>query len=203
MTDLSSYQKILSRISADIKEAGISEPNDPNAASLATCTPDGRPSLRIVLLKDISPDQHFVFYTNQNSRKGQELIANPFAAMTLYWKSLHKQIRIEGRIEKASDQESDTYFATRSRGSQAGAWASQQSEILDNYAALKQRQEDILHQYEGQNIPRPPHWSGYRLIPNHIEFWQDGEFRLHKRELFTPDDINDIQGSWNMVQLNP
>jgi len=167
-----------------LAEAGASEPNDPEAMTLATATRDGRPSARIVLLKGHGPDG-FVFYTNQQSRKADELAANPNAALLFHWKSLRRQVRIEGSVSRVSDAEGDAYFASRARDSQLGAWASDQSRLLDNRATFEQRFEDMKRRYEGSEVPRPPHWGGYRLNPEAMEFWTDRPHRLHERRLFT------------------
>lgn len=165
-------------------EAKAAEPNDPGAMALATANADGRPSVRMVLLK--GHDQRgFVFYTNFESRKGMELAMNAFAALDFHWKSLRRQVRIEGRVEKVSDTEGDAYFATRARDSQLSAWASDQSRRLSSRTAFETRYETVKEQFEGQPVPRPPHWSGYRVIPDHIEFWTDRAHRLHERRLFT------------------
>ncbi len=165
-------------------DATASEPNDPNAMTLATATKDGAPSARIVLLKDWDP-QGFVFYTNKTSRKGQELTANPQAALLFFWKTLHRQIRIEGTITDVTDAEADTYYNSRARISRLGAWASLQSQPLPDRAILEQRLADVEARHPGEDIPRPPHWSGYRLTPSRFEFWQDMPFRLHDRTVFT------------------
>jgi pyridoxamine 5'-phosphate oxidase len=168
-------------------EARLSEPNDPNAVALATGTPDGRPSLRMVLLK--GHDQRgFVFYTNLDSRKGGELGANPHAALLFHWKSLRRQVRIEGAVEPVSQAEADTYFATRSRDSQLGAWASDQSRPLAERALFESRFEEVRVRFEGGDVPRPPRWSGFRVLPRQIEFWNDRAHRLHERRLFVRMD---------------
>jgi pyridoxamine 5'-phosphate oxidase len=164
-------------------EARASEPNDPEAMALATADAEGQPSVRIVLLKGHGPDG-FVFYTNQQSRKGGELAANPNAALLLHWKSLRRQVRIEGQVSIVSDAEADAYFATRSRDSQVGAWASDQSRPLASRAEFEARYEAIRAKFGGRNVPRPPHWGGYRLISDRIEFWTDRPHRLHERRLF-------------------
>lgn len=167
-------------------EARASEPNDPEAMTVATVGGDGRPSARMVLLKGHGPDG-FVFYTNQRSRKGEELAANPHAALLFHWKSLRRQVRIEGPVSVVGDDEADTYFATRSRDSRLGAWASDQSRPLDARASFEARFEAMRKRFEGGEVPRPPHWSGYRVTPERIEFWQDRAHRLHERRLFTRD----------------
>jgi pyridoxamine 5'-phosphate oxidase len=165
-------------------EARESEPNDSNAMALATATADGRPSARMVLLKGHGPDG-FVFYTNAESRKGQEIAANPHAALLFHWKSLRRQIRIEGRLSEVSAAEADAYFHSRARVSQLGSAASDQSRPLDSRETYLERVEELGERYEGQEIPRPPHWTGFRLVPEAIEFWIDRANRLHERRRFT------------------
>lgn len=155
---------------------------DATAMTLATATTDGKPSARIVLLKDHADG--FVFYTNTQSRKGAELFGNPHAALVFHWAPLQKQVRVEGPITPVSEAEADAYFATRDRLRQAGAWASLQSQPVDARDTLEHRVNDVLDRYDGQDIPRPPHWSGYRLHPNLIEFWHQREGRLHERDAF-------------------
>ena len=167
-----------------IAEAERSESNDPNAMSLATATSGGRPSVRMVLLKG-ADQRGFVFYTNRESRKGIELIANPHAALLFHWKSLRRQIRIEGPVEHVSDAEADAYFASRARVSRLGALASDQSRPLPSRAELERRVAELDARYPGDTVPRPPHWSGFRVVPEAIEFWQDMPFRLHDRRLYT------------------
>ena len=164
-------------------EAQASEPNDPNAVALATADVSGRPSLRMVLLKGHDP-RGFVFYTNLDSRKGGELAANPNAALLFHWKTLRRQVRIEGPIEPVSEAEADAYFATRSRDSQLGAWASEQSRPLDERATFEARFSEMTARFEGSAVPRPPRWSGFRVRPERIEFWSDRAHRLHERRLF-------------------
>ena len=166
-----------------LAEARESEPNDPEAMALATADPAGRPSVRIVLLKGYGPEG-FVFYTNQRSRKADELAANPSAALLLHWKSLRRQVRIEGAVSLVSAAESDAYFATRSRDSQLGAWASDQSQHLDSRATFENRYEAMRAKFDRGDVPRPPHWGGYRVTPERIEFWTDRPHRLHERRLF-------------------
>jgi pyridoxamine 5'-phosphate oxidase len=168
-------------------EAREAEPNDPGAMTLATADATGQPSARIVLLKGHGPDG-FIFYTNEQSAKGGQLAANPKAALLFHWKSLRRQVRAEGAIERVSDAEADTYFATRGRDSQLGAWASDQSRPLDDRATFEARFEAMKQRFEGGDVPRPPHWGGYRVIPERIEFWIDREHRLHERRLFTRTD---------------
>ncbi len=167
-------------------EAKASEPADPNAMALATTTPDGFPSVRIVLLKGLDR-QGFVFYTNVESRKGGELHANPRAALCFHWKSLKRQVRIEGPVTPATEAEADAYFASRHRDSRIGAWASKQSRPLDARATFEARIREYDAKYPGEAVPRPPFWGGFRVTPSRIEFWQDREFRLHDRLVFTPE----------------
>ena len=169
--------------SAWFAEAAAHEPRDPNAMTLATATADGAPSARIVLLKGHDA-RGFVFYTNRQSRKGDELAATRRAALLFHWKSLGRQVRIEGTVEDVSDAEADAYFASRPRQSRLGAWASDQSRPLAGRAILEQRLADVEAAYPGEAIPRPPHWSGYRVLPTRIEFWQEAPFRLHERTVF-------------------
>ena len=164
-------------------EARAGEPNDANAMALATTTPDGRPSLRMVLLKGHGPDG-FVFYTNLDSRKGGDLAANPHVALLFHWKSLRRQIRIEGAVTPVDEATADAYFATRSRDSQLGAWASDQSRPLDSRATFEARFAEMQARFDGRDVPRPPRWSGWRVNPSAIEFWQDRAHRLHERTLF-------------------
>jgi pyridoxamine 5'-phosphate oxidase len=161
-------------------EAGKSEPNDPSALALATVGPDGTPSNRMVLLKGYDA-AGFVFYTNYESRKGRQLLAHPKAAMLFHWKSLRRQVRLEGPVSQATPAEADAYFATRARGSQIGAWASDQSRPLEGRFALETRVAEFGAKHLIGTVPRPPHWSGFRLQPLLIEFWQDQAFRLHDR----------------------
>lgn len=161
-------------------EAAASEPNDPSAMALATVGPDGTPAVRMVLLKDYDADG-FVFYTNYESRKGNHLLAHPRAALLFHWKSLRRQVRLEGPVTPTTAAEADAYFATRARGSQIGAWASEQSRPLESRFALEKRVAEYGAKHVIGTVPRPPHWSGFRLQPNLIEFWQDGAFRLHDR----------------------
>jgi pyridoxamine 5'-phosphate oxidase len=164
-------------------EAEKSEPNDPNGMCLATSTPEGRPSARMVLLKG-QDARGFVFYTNLESRKGEQLAANPFAALCFHWKSLRRSIRIEGHVESVTDAEADAYYATRARGSRIGAWASRQSRQLEGRWALEKAVAEYTLKFGVGAIPRPEFWSGFRLLPDRIEFWRDMPFRLHERRVF-------------------
>lgn len=179
-------------------EAEASEPNDPNAMTLATVTPDGRPSARIVLLKGYDA-QGFVFYTNLTSRKGRELGETPVAALLFHWKSLRRQVRIEGAVSLVSEDEADAYFASRPRGSKIGAWASLQSSELASRAELEARVAAFETAYPGEEVPRPAHWSGFRVAPSRLEFWQDMPFRLHDRLVFEADG----QGGYALHRLYP
>jgi pyridoxamine 5'-phosphate oxidase len=174
-------------------EAARTETNDPNAMTLATSTADGAPSARIVLLKGHDA-RGFVFYTNTLSRKGEELASNPRAALLFHWKSLQRQVRVEGAVERVTAGEADAYYATRPRVSRLGAWASLQSRALPTRAVLEQRLADAEKDYPEEDIPRPPHWSGYRLIPARLEFWRAADFRLHDRNVYTRDCTGRVVG---------
>ncbi len=183
-----------------LSEAEESEPVDPNAMGLSTIDENGRVGSRIVLLKDVSA-RGFTFYTNRESRKGQALAVHPQAALNFYWKSLNRQVRIEGTVDVISDQESDAYFATRPRGRRIGAWASDQSHPLDTRKALEDKVKAIERDYDGADeIPRPSHWGGYLLTPDYIEFWHNGEFRLHTRLTYSRTDKN---AGWEKGMLYP
>jgi pyridoxamine 5'-phosphate oxidase len=173
----------IARFSDWLTEAEASEPNDPNAVALATVNAAGQPAVRMVLLKGLS-DAGFVFYTNQQSRKADDLAANARAALLFHWKTLRRQVRVEGAVTPVTDAEADAYFATRGRISKLGAWASEQSRPLDDRVTLEARLADVTARFEGSDVLRPPHWSGYRVAPERIEFWSDGEHRLHNRALF-------------------
>jgi pyridoxamine 5'-phosphate oxidase len=180
-----------------LAEARLREPNDPTAMALATADAQGRPSVRMVLLKG-HDERGFVFYTNFDSRKGAELAANPRAALLFHWKSLRRQVRLEGPAEPVAGAEADSYFATRSRDSQLGAWASEQSRPLDSRATFEARYEEVRRRFEGGEVPRPPRWGGWRVAPERIEFWIDRAHRLHERRLFTR-----AGGGWSEGLLYP
>jgi pyridoxamine 5'-phosphate oxidase len=167
-----------------LAEARLSEPNDPTAMAVATADAGGRPSVRMILLKG-HDEKGFVFYSNLDSRKGGELAANPAAALLFHWKSLRRQVRVEGPVAPVSDAEADAYFASRARESQLGAWASDQSRPLDRRETFEARYEEMVARFDGHDVPRPPRWSGWRVVPERIEFWSDRAFRLHERRLFT------------------
>src|SRR5688572_1535295 len=167
-----------------LAEARLAEPNDPTAMALATADADGRPSVRMVLLKG-HDERGFVFYTNFDSRKGGELAANSRAALLFHWKSLRRQVRVEGPVEPVSEAEADAYFASRARDSQLGAWASDQSRPLESRALFEDGYEQMKTRFEGGDVPRPARWSGWRVIPERIELWTSRDHRLHDRRLFT------------------
>jgi pyridoxamine 5'-phosphate oxidase len=173
----------LETFAAWLEEAKAKEPNDPTAMALATVGADGMPSLRMVLLKGFDA-QGFVFYTNLGSRKGQQLETTAKAALCLHWKSLRRQIRVEGEVEPVSDAEADAYFESRPRDSQIGAWASRQSEPLEGRFVLERRIAKYAAKFGVSKVPRPPFWSGFRILPQRIEFWRDGAFRLHDRLVY-------------------
>ena len=180
------------------KEAEASEPNDPDAMAVASVDKDGMPSVRIVLLKQWSQDG-FIFFTNYTGRKGQELITTKKAAACLHWKSLRRQVRIVGNVDKISPSMSNAYFATRARGSQIGAWASNQSQPLNTRAELRLKVADYEKKFAGQTVDRPGHWGGFIIKPVEIEFWADGAYRLHDRFQLKKD----AEGTWKSTRLNP
>jgi pyridoxamine 5'-phosphate oxidase len=165
-------------------EARLSEPNDPEAMAFATADAEGRPSVRMVLLRSAGREG-FGFFTNLDSRKGEELRTNPWGALAIHWKSLRRQVRAEGPVEQVSDAEADAYFASRSRESRIGSWASDQSRPLESREEFERRYAEMQQKFEAGDVPRPPRWSGFRLIPQKIEFWTDRPHRLHERRLFT------------------
>ncbi|MBB6467042.1 pyridoxamine 5'-phosphate oxidase [Aminobacter lissarensis] len=181
-----------------LKDATASEPNDPTALALATVDTDGLPDVRMVLLKGF--DEHgFVFYTNFESTKGREILATMKAAMCFHWKSLRRQVRVRGPVEVVTDAEADEYFASRPRGSRIGAWASKQSRPLESRFALEKAVAEYTARHVIGEIPRPPHWSGFRIVPSQIEFWHDRPFRLHDRVVFT----RAADGGWDKDRLYP
>ena len=178
-------------------EALASNLHEPNAMTLATATPDGHPSARVVLLRDFD-ERGFVFYTNYEGRKGRELETNPYAALVFYWGELERQVRVEGRARRVPDEESDAYFELRPRGSQLGAWVSEQSRPVRDRDTLEQRLRELEAGYEGRAVPRPPFWGGYRVEPETMEFWQGRENRLHDRLRYRRSE-----GMWRRERLQP
>ena len=178
-----SYEDLLAEFRVWMAEAEENEPNDPTAMALATTDTAGQPSVRMVLLK-AADEQGFVFYTNFGSQKGNELLATPKAALCFHWKSLRRQFRVQGRVEKVSDAEADAYFASRPRDSRIGAWASQQSRPMEGRFTLETEVAKYAAKYAIGTIPRPDYWSGFRVLPERIEFWRDRPFRLHERRLY-------------------
>ena len=209
-SDAIPHQDPFTLFEAWLADARAAEPNDSNAVALATATPDGRPSVRMVLLKGHGPQLGltgtdrpggFVFYTNSQSRKGSELTANPHAALLFHWKSLRRQVRIEGSLSPVDAAAADAYFASRARDSQLGAVASDQSATLDSRATFLARYRAVQDRFAGHEVERPPHWTGYLLTPDQLEFWIDRPHRLHERRLFTRD--HNATGGWSSTLLYP
>lgn len=198
MSERATTADLITRFEQWLEDASQSEPNDPNAMSLATASAQGMPSVRMVLLKH-ADEAGFVFYTNLGSQKAQELLENPQAAICFHWKSLQRQVRAQGRIERVSDAEADAYFASRARDSRIGAWASKQSQPMDGRFALEKRVAEYALKFGIGEIPRPEFWSGFRLVPSVIEFWKAGAFRLHDRTRFE----RQADGSWQGSPLFP
>jgi pyridoxamine 5'-phosphate oxidase len=180
-------------------DAKAAEPNDPDAMALATVDAAGLPDVRMVLLK-AADERGFVFYTNEQSAKGGELASNPKAALVLHWKSIRRQVRVRGAVERVSDADADKYFASRSRDSRIAASASDQSRPLDSRATFEARVTELQKKYDGKDVPRPAHWGGYRIVPSEIEFWQDRPHRMHDRLRFTRKDAN---SAWVSTRLYP
>ena len=180
-----------------LADAERSEPNDPNAMTLATATPDGAASARMILLKGVD-ERGFTFYTNLGSRKVEQLSVNPRAALCFYWKSLKRQVHVEGTVERVDDAEADAYFATRPRGAQIGAWASKQSRPMEGRFRLEARVAKYTAKFHVGTVPRPDFWSGFRVVPEHIEFWREQPFRLHDRVVYHRDG-----GGWRKERLYP
>lgn len=197
MIDANTPEDPIARFADWLKEAEAGEPNDPTAMALATVGEDGMPSTRMVLLKGVD-SRGFVFYTNFESQKGRELLARPLAALLFHWKSLRRQVRIEGSVEVVSDAEAEAYFATRPRQAQIGAWASRQSRPLTGRLELEKRVARYGLKFGVGAVPRPPFWSGFRILPRRIEFWQTGAFRLHHRLVFSRRDEG-----WTSERLYP
>lgn len=200
MSDFTAATEPFALFAAWLKEAEASEINDPNGMALATVDPDGLPDVRMVLMKDFDEDG-IVFYTNYGSAKGRELLANPKAAVLFHWKSLRRQVRVRGPVEQVTAAEADAYFATRARHSRLGAWASKQSQPLESRFALEKSVATLAAKYAIGEIPRPEHWSGFRIKPTQIEFWKDGAFRLHDRVVFRRD-VPGV-GDWSRERLYP
>jgi pyridoxamine 5'-phosphate oxidase len=195
--DFTEENEPLALFAAWLKDAEASEPNDPNAVALATVDEDGLPNVRMVLLKGFDV-RGFVFYTNFESQKGQEILGQKKAAMCFHWKSLRRQIRLRGEVEVVSDAEADEYYNSRPLGSRIGAWASQQSRPLEGRFALERAVAEYTAKFALGNVPRPPHWSGFRIIPRTIEFWHDRKFRLHDRIEFRREG-----DGWSKVRMYP
>ena len=196
--DFSEADEPLALFGSWLQEATLSEPNDPNAVALATVDPEDLPDVRMVLLKGFDA-QGFVFYTNFESSKGRQILATRKAAMCFHWKSLRRQVRIRGSVEIVGDDEADAYFATRARGSRIGAWASKQSRPLESRFALEKAVAEHSARYLVGAIPRPPYWSGFRIVPQSMEFWHDRPFRLHDRIQF----LRRSDRGWSKARLYP
>lgn len=197
--DFTAAEEPFRLFAAWLEEATTAEPRDPTAMTLATVDADGLPDARMVLLKGVD-GAGFVFYTNMESQKGRELTARPAAALVFHWKSSNRQVRVRGRVERVTDQEADAYFASRPKQAQIGAWASQQSRPLESRLAFEKQIAHYAAKYALGTVPRPPYWSGYRIVPSTIEFWQERPFRLHDRVVFrreTPD------APWHKTRLYP
>lgn len=197
--DFTEQNEPFTLFAAWLREAETTEPNDPNAVALATVDKDGLPNVRMVLLKGFDSDG-FVFYTNFESQKGQEILSQKKAAMCFHWKSLRRQVRLRGLVEVVSDKEADEYYKTRARGSRIGAWASKQSRPLEGRFSLEKAVAEYTARYAIGDIPRPPYWSGFRIRPLSIEFWHDRQFRLHDRIEFRRDVP---EGAWQKVRMYP
>jgi pyridoxamine 5'-phosphate oxidase len=197
--DFTAADEPLRLFSAWLAEATASEPRDPTAMTLATVDADGWPDARMVLLKG-ADERGFVFYTNMDSQKGRELAVHPQAALVFHWKSLNRQVRVRGEVGRVSDAEADAYFATRAKQAQIGAWASKQSSPLESRLAFEKAVALYATKYALGAVPRPPHWSGYRIVPRSIEFWQERPFRLHDRVEFRRANPN---APWSKTRLYP
>jgi pyridoxamine 5'-phosphate oxidase len=197
--DFTAADEPLGLFAAWLKDATTSEPRDPTAMTLATVDADGLPNARMVLLKG-TDERGFVFYTNMDSQKGRELDAHPKAALVFHWKSLNRQVRVRGAVERVSDAEADAYFATRPKQAQIGAWASKQSAPLERRLAFEKAVARYAVKYAISEVPRPPYWSGYRIVPLRIEFWHDRPFRLHDRIEFQRESLS---APWSKTRLYP
>lgn len=188
---------MLARYQDGFERAVAANVPEPTAMTLATVDEHGRPSARTMLLKGLDA-QGFVFYTNLESRKGHQLAGNPHVSLVLFWREIYEQVKVDGQVEPVSEHEADAYFASRPRGSQLGAWASRQSQPLEDRAIFEQRLAEFEVRFEGQDVPRPPHWSGFRVRPHRVEFWYGRQYRLHERVCFELED-----GMWKESLLFP